>query len=130
MAIGARTEFACESKTIPECCQLGDRFGGSFSNGGMGSGDTHRSKERSRKRIPQPQQSNSSTFNNNGTLNNNSGGILNNSGMLYNCSTITGSGNYIQTAGQTTNNGSLSQTSVNIQGGTLTEILNGLEWRK
>ena len=39
--------------------------------------------------------------------------------MLYNYGTITGSGNYIQTAGQTTNNGSPSQTSVNIQGGSL-----------
>lgn len=66
-----------------------------------------------------------------GTLNNNSGasllnsgtltnnGTFNNSGTLNNSGIITGTGSYIQTAGQTINDGSMSQTSIDIQGGSL-----------
>ena len=60
-----------------------------------------------------------------GTLNNKSGasltnnGILGNYGTLNNSGTLTGSGNYIQVCGQTINNGSLTQTSIAILGGSL-----------
>jgi hypothetical protein len=68
-----------------------------------------------------------------GTLNNNSGGTLYNNyggtlinigyldnfGTLYNAGTIDGLGIYTQTTGQTINNGSMSQTSIAINGGTL-----------
>jgi len=60
-----------------------------------------------------------------GVVNNYSGatlknsGALNNSGVLKNSGAISGTGTYTQTAGQTTDNGSLSQKSVNIKGGTL-----------
>ena len=69
---------------------------------------------------------NSSTLNNNGGVLTNSGtlannGTLSNSGTLNNMynGIINGTGNYNQTAGQTKNMGSLTQTSINIQGGIL-----------
>jgi len=61
------------------------------------------------------------TLINNGTLKNDSTGAFYNSGTLVNSGSIVGTGNYIQTAGQTTNNGSMSQESVNIQGGTFNQ---------
>lgn len=68
------------------------------------------------------------TLNNAGTLYNNSGGILNNdststnSGTLNNYGIITGNGNYTQTAGQTINNGSMTQSLIQINGGILSGI--------
>jgi hypothetical protein len=70
---------------------------------------------------------------NNGTLTNNGGGTLNNNtgsalinnaglynrGTLLNNGTISGTGNYYQYAGQTINNGSMTQSSIQINGGTL-----------
>jgi hypothetical protein len=67
----------------------------------------------------------------NGILNNNVGATLNSSGSLYNYTilnnsgtltnqgSISGGGTYTQTAGQTVNNGSMSQNSVQIKGGAL-----------
>ena len=77
------------------------------------------------------------TFNNNagGTLNNNagawllniSGGTLNNLGTVLNDGILDGRGTYIQSAGQTKNNGSMTQASIQINGGSLSGngIING-----
>ncbi len=46
-------------------------------------------------------------------------GLLENSGTLGNTGTLIGTGTYIQTAGQTLNSGSLSQSAINIKGGDL-----------
>jgi hypothetical protein len=67
------------------------------------------------------------TLNNSGTLTNNSGGTLDNNGTLNNSGTLTNdgiltgtlTGTYIQSAGQTINNGSMSQITIIIDGGNL-----------
>ncbi len=77
------------------------------------------------------------TNNSGGTLVNSPGGTLNNYNSLYNYGSlinngpifnngtvinsgiITGTGNFIQTAGQTINNGSMTQASIQINGGIL-----------
>lgn len=59
------------------------------------------------------------TLSTGGLLANNAGAILTNSGALSNTGSIVGAGAYIQTGGQTVNNGSLSQASVQINGGSL-----------
>ncbi|MGO9611803.1 MAG: PEP-CTERM sorting domain-containing protein [Dissulfurispiraceae bacterium] len=71
---------------------------------------------------------NSGTFTNNGTMQANGGGSMNNSGMfinnvggVINGSASYGAGTYTQTAGQMINNGTLTQTSINILGGVLSE---------
>ena len=76
---------------------------------------------------------NDGTLTNSGLLNNFNYGILNSSGTLTNYGTltntgtltnsgsITGTGTYIQNAGQTINNGSMSQASVDVQGGTFNQ---------
>ncbi len=60
---------------------------------------------------------NSGSLNNTGQLENK--GTLNNSGVLNNAGMIVGSGAYTQSAGETINNGSLSQKSIQIFGGSL-----------
>jgi hypothetical protein len=66
---------------------------------------------------------NNGTLYNNVMLYNDIGGVLTNNGTLYNSTSllnngvITGSGHYIQTAGQTVNNGSIGQFSIEIEGG-------------
>lgn len=62
---------------------------------------------------------NSGTLNNYGILNNSNSHTLNNSGIVNNSGVITGTGTYIQGAGQTINNGYLSQASIQINGGSL-----------
>jgi PEP-CTERM motif len=66
-----------------------------------------------------------SSFYNSAILNNT--GILHNSAVLNNTGTIAGSGAYIQNAGQTINNGTMTQSSFDVQGGSLsgTGTMNG-----
>lgn len=65
------------------------------------------------------------TLNNYGTLTNENYAALSNEGLLTNSGTLTnegvlnGDGTYLQTAGQTINDGSLSQTLIDIQAGSL-----------
>ena len=63
---------------------------------------------------------NSGTLNNFGHLDNSGHfSYLQNAGTLINAGRIAGNGGYIQTAGQTVNNGSFSQESIQINGGSL-----------
>jgi hypothetical protein len=62
---------------------------------------------------------NNGTVTNNGTVYNFSGGTLTNSGTLYDYGSITGAGTYTQTAGLTKVNGTMAQSSITINGGTL-----------
>jgi hypothetical protein len=65
---------------------------------------------------------NSGMLINSGTLTNNLERNFENSGTLINTGLINGTGNYVQTQGLTTNNGTITQTSVIINGGTLRGI--------